>query len=184
MVRGKTDEEIGLMAFTQFAYCDALDLAEKQRIVKEAIALGCDRAAEIEQEYGLPKEIFHSVGIKIEDEKERNDSQKNYVKFAEYHVKTGKVYLNRAAIKKIDQELEPGQAERIVLCHELYHFFEAKRWGSTAGLFVRDVKLFGWIPTKRKILPAAEIAANSFTKQYLNLEFNPQIIEDYYFDKN
>lgn len=170
--------------FHQYVFDSQLTENEKLEIVTEAIRLGRERAEQIKMEFGgrKPEEILKEMGISIVKEQERKIYNPDYVKFAEFYSKKGEIRLNADALKKLDKKLKPGLAKEIVLCHELYHYFETSRWGKTADLFVRNVKLFGRIPAKRRMLPAVEIAADSFAKSYLNLDFDPRSIETFYFE--
>ncbi|MBT9779619.1 hypothetical protein GPL15_24370 [Clostridium sp. MCC353] len=176
----KTELEI----FNQFVFADNLENGDKLQIIQEALELGALQAEEIRKEFGLqmPKALLESLGIRVEYETGAQKLNENYVKFAEFYAKTKVIRLNGPAVKKLDHKMKKGLAEDIILCHELYHYFELARWGRASERFIRTVKLFGLIPVKRRMLPASELAANSFTKTYLGLDFNPQIIEKYYFD--
>lgn len=177
----KQEQEI----FNQFVFADCLEENDKIRIIRESIELGTLRAEEIKKEFGScdPKDLLSALGILLEYETQKQSLNENYVKFAEFYAKSKVIRINEPAVRKLDQKMKPGLAEDIVLCHELYHYFEMARWGRTSEQFIRTVKLFGVIPVKRRMLPASELAANSFTKTYLGLDFNPQIIEEYYFEK-
>lgn len=175
-----------LEIFNQFVFADNLEMEDKLQIIKECLEIGASQAEEIRKEFGLqrPKALLETLGIRVEYETSTQKLNTDYVKFAEFYEKTKVIRLNGQAVKKLDKRMKKGLAEDIILCHELYHYFEAVRWGRASGRFIRSVKLFGLIPAKRRMLPASELAANSFTKTYLGLDFNPQIIEEYYFDTN
>jgi len=176
------ETEAALKIFDQFVFAGCLTFEEKLDIINDAASLGKRRAGEIRQEFGKlgAEQILNRLGIQILEETEKTMSA-DYVKFAEYSPKAAKIRVNGSALKKIARKMEEPLAREIILCHELYHCLEYSRWGDTSSLYVRNVKLFGRIPAKRRMLPAAEIAANSFTKSFLGLDFEPQIIETYYF---
>lgn len=183
MVKAVSEIDTGIEIFNQFVFGNSLTEAEKLEIIQSAIQLGKSRAEQILDEYGKQRlKIFlEKLGIEIKLRREKQ-TYNNYVKFAEYYAKTGTVHLNVDAVQKLSRKIPYEMAEDIILCHELYHYFEMTKWGLTSERFIRTVKMFGVIPVKRKMLPAAEVAANSFTKTYLKLEFNPQIIEVLYFE--
>lgn len=184
MIDTISEVESGLELFKQFTFTDNMPEEEKLEIIDSAISLGRDYAEQIAEEFGnqKPRELLKHFGVQVKDEEAKQDANASFVKFAEYYAKSGIILLNRQAIKKIDSKLRSELAEDIVLGHELFHYFEANRWGFTSERYIRSVKLFGVVPVKRKILSAAEIAANSFTKKYLNLDFNPKMIEKIYFE--
>lgn len=184
MDRRISETEAARAIFDQFVYADSLPLEEKEDIIRQAISLGQMRAEEIRQEFGSieVEQFLKSQGITILEEQEKRNPGRDYVKFAEYYGKTGEIHLNVTALEAIKPKIAPALSREIVLSHELYHYFEYKRWGDTSSLFIRKLRLFGRIPVKRRMLPAAEIAANSFTKQLLKLEFEPKVIETYYFE--
>lgn len=179
-----SETEAAKAIFEQFVYADSLPSEEKEGIIRQAISLGQKRAEEIREEFGSieAEQILKSQGITILEEREKRNPGKDYVKFAEYYGKAGEICLNVTALEVIKPKIALALAREIVLSHELYHYFEYKRWGDTSSLFIREVRLFGRIPVKRRMLPAAEIAANSFTKHFLNIKFQPQVIETYYFE--
>ena len=183
MIKTVSEADAGMEIFNQFVFADSLTENEKVDMIQSAMELGRDYAKQIEKEYGKqrPKEFLKALGIEIVPENDRQGTNWDYVKFAEYYAKSGQIRLNTAAIEKISGKIRPELAEDIILCHELY--FETTRWGLTSERFVRIVKMFGMIPVKRKMLPAAEIAANSFTRAYLGLDFHPQVIEALYFEE-
>lgn len=174
----------GMEIFRQFVFDGQLTEAEKKKIITEADRLGRERAQQIRMEFGDrdPEELLKEAGIEVISEGGTSKYNSDYVKFAEFYAKKGQIRLNAYAVRKLDKKLEPGLAKNIILCHELYHYFEISRWGNTSDLFVRTVRLFGWIPARRRILPAAEIAADSFAETYLKLDFNPRKIEALYFE--
>lgn len=184
MAENRTEMEAGTELFRQFVFDNRLTKEEKEKITEEAILLGRKRAKEIGNEFGGkgPEEILTRMGVRIIREQGGKKINSDYVKFAEFYAKSGEIHLNEDVVRELDKKMKPGLAKDIILCHELYHCLEISRWGKTADLFVRTVKLFGWIPAKRRMLPAAEIAADSFTKAYLKLDFNPREIESYYFE--
>lgn len=185
MMKTVSEIDSGMEIFNQFVFANSLIEEERLEIIQAAIRLGKIHAKQILDEYGKqsPRMLLEKLGVEIESEREKQHFNNNYVKFAEYYAKSGIIYLNMEAIQTLSRKISYKMAEDIILCHELYHHFEITRWGLTSEKFIRTVKLFGVIPVKRKMLPSAEIAANSFTKTYLDLEFNPQIIERLYFEE-
>ena len=185
MIKTVSEADAGMEIFNQFVFADSLTESEKVDMIQSAMELGRDYAKQIEREYGKrrAKEFLKALGIEIVPENDRQGANRDYVKFAEYYAKSSQVRLNMAAIEKLSGKIRPELAEDIILCHELYHYFETSRWGLTSARFVRTVKMFGMIPVKRKMFPAAEIAANSFTRAYLGLDFHPQVIEALYFEE-
>lgn len=181
-----SEAAMGLKIFDQFVFGGQLTTEERMSIVEESIRIGKQRAEQVRKEFGNqePVQILSDMGIRIVEEKERKTLNLDYVKLAEFYVKAGEIRLNADALERIGEKIDSGLAKKIILSHELYHFFEITRWGRTADLFVKRVRLFGWIPVKRKMLPAAEIAADSFAKAYLGLSIHPRIIEAYYFESN
>lgn len=183
MDTGISELESAIGYFDLSVYGDSLAEEEKTEIARQAVLLGEKRAAEIQKEFGthIVTELIRSQGIRITETFDKNGWDGRFVKFAEYYGKTKEIHLNREALEVLGRVMEEKTAREIVLCHELYHHFECTRWGPTADLFIRRIKIFRCIPAKRKMLPAAEIAADSFTKQFLSLEYSPKMIEEYYF---
>ena len=178
-------EKSGLQMFERFEYTNSLPEQEKIEIIREAVRLGEKRAGELKAEFrsAVPSQILNMKGILILEENDKDNTCPNFVKFAEFHAKQKKVLLNSQVIRIISRQIERDLVKEIILCHEMYHYFEMFRWGRTGDSFKRKVKLFQMIPVTRRILPAEEIAANAFTKAYLKLEFEPQELEQIYFNR-
>lgn len=180
-----TSEEIeaGMEIFQQFIFADRMSEEEMLSLIFSAITLGKDHADQIIEEFGVqkPRILLKQLGVQMKQEELPLTLQNEYVKFAEFSPKSNRIFLNQGALQKLSEKIPVDLAEDIILCHELYHYFEVNQWGLTSEYFMKTVKLFGIFPVRRKMLPAAEIAANSFTKTYLDLDFHPQIIEKLYF---
>ncbi|WP_024296255.1 hypothetical protein [Lacrimispora indolis] len=178
-------EKSGLQMFERFEYTKSLPEQEKIEIIREAVRFGEKRADELKAEFrsAVPSQILNMQGILILEENDKDNTRPNFVKFAEFHVKQKKVLLNSQVLRIISRQMERDLVKEIILCHEMYHYFEMFRWGRTGDSFKRKVKLFQMIPVTRRILPAEEIAANAFTKAYLKLEFEPQELEQIYFNR-
>ena len=177
-------EQYGLEMLKQSIYIDSISNEDQLKIVQDAIALGTHRAIEIKELFGKisPEDILQQHYVSIEMNLIEKQGNPNYVKLAEFYSKKNKIILNQQAINTIGRKMDKNMVKQIILCHEMYHYFEMNKWGLTSELFIRSVKLFSIIPVKRKILPAAEIAANSFTKKYLELDFEPHLIEKYFLE--
>lgn len=176
-------EKSGLQMFERFEYTKSLPDQEKIEIIRAAVRLGEKRAGELKDEFrsASPSQILIMQGIRILEEDDRDNTRPDFVKFAEFHVKQKKVLLNSQVLGAVSLQMERKLVKEMILCHEMYHYFEMFRWGRTGDSFKRKVKLFQMIPVTRRILPAEEIAANAFTKAYLKLEFEPQELEQIYF---
>ena len=174
----------GMLLFDQFIYTSRMEEAQKKEIIQEADELGAKRAEEIRGIYktGGAEGILKQLGVVIIRENERR-GQERFVRFAEFYPKNKKICLNGAVLDRLGKKMDKKLAREIILCHELYHYFEVFSWGKTSRCFRRKVRLFGKIPVTREILPAAEIAANAFCRTLLRLEFEPQMIEQLYWEK-
>lgn len=176
--------ELGLGLFEQFIYTERMAPEEKRQIIYEADRIGSRRAEEIREEFGNDRaeDILKKLGVSVVEERE-GMVQEKYVHFAQFLPKAREIRLNEAALDRLGNHMERKQAREIILCHELYHYFEVFRWGKTSLKFKRSVRLFGRLPVRRQILPAAEIAANAFVRRMLELNFEPQKIEQFYWEK-
>lgn len=181
---GSQAQELGLRMFDRFEYTKALEQQEKLEIIEQAMEMGRTRAGEIRTEFqtDYSRKILLGLGISIVEEVEKDKYNTEFVKFAEYCVKQKKILINLQALRVLGKKMNSELAEEIILCHELYHYFERERWGKTSESFRRKVRLFSAIPVRRGIMPAGEIAANAFAKEFLKLDFEPQMIERIYFE--
>ncbi|MCI8664474.1 MAG: hypothetical protein HFG69_14700 [Hungatella sp.] len=171
--------------FNLSVYGDLLAREDKETIAMDAILLGKSRALEIRKEAGpcSARQLIQALGIAVREEHGRRGWDRDFVKFGEYLARTKEIRLNMEAIGVVGRTMGTELVREIVLSHELYHHFECTRWGFTSERFVRELKIFSCIPVKRKILPAAEIAAGEFTREFLSLDYRPGIIEECYFEE-
>ena len=177
-----TVEEIGESIFRAFPYAEKIPADQRDELARKADERGQLRAAELAAEYaGLkPSEIAAENGISVVNETSEKANDR-FVKFAEFHVKNKKILLNQNAVAYLEEALAPPMATEIILCHELFHFFEHTRWGDLSKEYSFTDTLPMGIKVKRSILPMSEIAANGFTRTLLQLSFQPKVIEKIYF---
>jgi hypothetical protein len=100
-----------------------------------------------------------------------------FTKFAEYYVKSKKMYINYDVVKKIEISLNIKGVNEILIAHELFHHYEVEELGRINRRYKINVKLLGIINVKYSLLAMSEIAANSFAKNLLNLQFEPKMLE-------
>lgn len=103
------------------------------------------------------------------------------VNFAEYHdgrIKISKKLLdaldkNKEVIHDVLGEFSPYD---VLLCHELYHYYEEERPETeNAGLSLK-VKMMPFVTKRVSPESAGEIAAYEFAKQMTGIRFHPYIL--------
>lgn len=94
------------------------------------------------------KIIFHKDNIKILEDEMANEDDLIYAKVS---------------------------PKDIITCHEIYHKLEEDRF-ITDNIYV-SYKLFGFIKKKVKLTAPSEIGAMVFAKEFLDLDFNPVLLD-------
>lgn len=165
----------------------AVSQEEIALMIQDAISYGCVKAEDMHSDYGKHVSIFDIAdkeGIEI-DFSASYPCNKEFVKFGEMSVKSKTIGLNSGAISIVEKELEKSgfniDPSEIIICHEMYHYFESVKWGRYCSRYNIKRKVLGCIKIPVPLWPLSEIAANSFVKFFLDLPFGPEYLEELYF---
>ena len=99
---------------------------------------------------------------------------------AEYEAGRKKIVLYTDRIAEVERTLKTRHPEYFKRCsltdmclaHEFFHHLERCQFGSTGRIIRYRSKLFGILPYRRRSGTASEIAAHTFVKHLLELEFS------------
>jgi len=160
---------------------------EEEEIIKGSINCGIAEADKLKEKYGdlTVAEIAKELGIEIEYHKEQSAldfvyfglfESPNKIFIYDNNIEKAVLLLKELRIKNFNVEFKD-----IVLAHELFHFIDEH--DSSLYTNTRTINLWSlgkFYTHKSKLICTGEIAAMSFAKRLLNLDFDPNIL-DYIF---
>lgn len=154
-------------------------IENKEKIISESLELGRKVGKDKKNiSYDINKlRDFYNLDIKYEEGK----SDFGYYELAYYEDE--KIIFNVENIRKIEDMaslmnlpiFEGIKIEEIILAHELYHKIEEDEKLPTDRVYITYKKM-GFITRTVKLKASSEIGAMAFAKSFLDLGFNPLII--------
>ncbi|NLM68537.1 MAG: hypothetical protein GX177_00850 [Firmicutes bacterium] len=160
---------------------------EAEEIIMCSIRCGRSEAEKLRDRSGSTgvDEIAKDLGIIVEHREEQ--SALDYVYFGLFEA-PNKIVIYDNNIEKAAAVLEvlnisslQGDFPEIVLAHEIFHFLEEQDQTLYTNTKIIDLWSLGrWYTHSSKLICASEIAAMSFAKTLLDLQFDPNIL-DYVF---
>lgn len=154
-------------------------IENKAKIISESLELGRKVGKDKKNIFSDINKLrdFYDLDIKYEEEKIDFD----YYELA--YFEDEKIILNNENIRKIEDMaslinlpiFEEIKIEDIILAHELYHKIEEDEKLFTDRVYITYKKM-GFISKKVKLKASSEIGAMAFAKSFLDLGFNPLII--------
>lgn len=117
-------------------------------------------------EEGLSQNIFNLYDLALFESPNKIIFHKDNIKILEDEM-----------AKEDDSIFSKVSPKDIITCHEIYHKLEENKL-ITDNIYV-SYKLFGFIKKKVKLTAPSEIGAMVFAKEFLDLDFNP-ILLDYF----
>lgn len=184
-IKQTSDITWGLYSFSKEPLKDRFSDEEKIELIKKAILCGENHALEYKEKYkkhGILK-ILEDFNVKFENVDEENTGSQ--VIFAQYiepdKIEVFDLHL-KTTLKKFEQmNIEfkhSSNLKDILVSHELFHVIE---FFNKEKIFTRTFTKRLWkIPFyehKSKVLCLSEIAAMSFTKKLLDLDYNPFMLD-------
>lgn len=150
---------------------------EKDRLVKEVLALGDELAVLIAAEYGTndPRKIAANMGLRIFGEEKKNLSR------SEYRRESREIVISRKFHEKLLREVHTAELSdrllKLVVAHELFHHLEAERVGEIYKRYKFKAWQLGAFKREKFIKGLSEVAAQAFTHTLLGLEISPQVFD-------
>lgn len=115
-------------------------------------------------EEGLIQNIFNLYDLAIFESPNKIIFHKDNIKILEDEM-----------AKEDDSIFSKVSPKDIITCHEIYHKLEEDRL-ITDNIYI-SYKLFGFINKKVKLTAPSEIGAMVFAKEFLDLDFNPVLLD-------
>lgn len=115
-------------------------------------------------EEGLSQNIFNFYDLAVFESPNKIIFHKDNIKILEDEM-----------AKEDDQIFVNVSPKDIITCHEIFHKLEEDRL-VTDNIYV-SYKLFGFINKKVKLTAPSEIGAMVFAKEFLDLDFNPVLLD-------
>jgi hypothetical protein len=150
---------------------------EKNRLVKEVLAVGDEAASWVKAEYGTddPRKIAVKMGLKVFGEEKKNLSR------SEYRHERKEIVISRKFHEKLLREVRSKELSerllKLVVAHELFHHIEAERIGQVFKRFKFKVRQIGPFVIEKFIKGLSDVAAQAFTQTLLGLEVSPQVFD-------
>ena len=179
------DEEWGQYAFSRDPLKGKVTDELKNEMINKANECGRIEALKLKEKYKdiSIKEIIKKMNLKI-IEKDSNTTD-SYIMFACYNspnkitiYKKNKILVEKYIFEnKLNNKLENVDVEDVLLAHELFHHIEEKN----KDIYTRNTKIVLWkigsYKYKSGLVSIGEIAAMSFAKELLYLNYNPYLFD-------
>lgn len=179
------DIKWGYYAFSKDPLGHKPSTDEKQKMILEANKCGTEEAKKLLSLYG-DRGIGHYINqFNIKISYEKGYGSDNYIVFATYNY-PNQVRIYKGNVEKTKSFVEENQIkeilgfldiESILIAHELYHFVEEH----AQDIYTRTKKFtlwkLGFIEYQSRLIALSEIAAMAFTKELLQLPYNPYLLD-------
>lgn len=179
------DFEWGMYAFSRDPLEGKLSVEEKRELIIQANKCGAEQAEKLKMQFGVKSVKEYAKKLKIQIIREDSDGSDNYIVFAKFNY-PDKATIYSGNVKKVEKLIEENgmgkllghvNIESMLLAHEMYHYFEE----SDKGIFTKTKKIVLWklgsLQYKSKLIALSEIAAMSFARELLNLNYNPYLFD-------
>lgn len=150
---------------------------EKNRLVKEVLAIGDEAASWVAAEYGTddPRKIAVKMGLRVFGEEKKD------LKRSEYRREKKEIVISRRFHEKLLREVQSKELSdrllKLVVAHELFHHLEAERIGEVYKRYKFKAWQIGPIAADKTIRALSDVAAQAFTQTLLGLEVSPQVFD-------
>lgn len=182
------EEKWGRYAFSRDPIDRRFSPEERTELTRLAMACGERYAQEARLKgFGSPKALAEKLGVVIRYPFRPSGAlEGSRVLFAQYTT-PNKIDIYTDCTQRAEEALSaPGvanilglvKAEDVLLCHELFHYYEHRDrktiYTETAR---KNIPLFGLIPNRTRILCLGEIAAMRFAQVLLDLPYSPYVFD-------
>lgn len=175
----------GLYTFKRDPLCNKITSEEKIGMIEKANKCGIDKAIELRESFGNKtcREYAAKLGLDISEIEERNTD--DYILFAKFNapnkisicknnVETAKEMVKRENISAL---IDDVNIEDVLIAHEMFHFLE----GQDKNIYTKNEKIKLWnigpIKYHSGVVALGEIAAMSFAKELLMLNYYPNLFD-------
>lgn len=157
---------------------------DKEEIIEKSIETGITEAKILKETYGdnSPFSLGKKLGLNIEYK--GKSGTLDYIYFGLFETPNN-IFIYEDNIKKAEDLIENLKIENlnvdfknIVLAHEIFHYIEEEKENLYTNIKTINLWSLGSLYThKSKLIAPGEIAGMSFSKELLNLKFNPNILD-------
>jgi hypothetical protein len=150
---------------------------QKQKLIKEVLAIGDEVASWIVAEYGTkdPRKIASKLGVKV------FGADRGRTKRSEYHNERKEIVVYRDFHEKLLREVKSTELSenllKFVVAHELFHHLEMDRIGEVYKRYKFEAWRLGPYVRESYIAGLSNVAAQAFTHSLLGIEISPQIFD-------
>lgn len=175
----KSETDIALSIFAGYPIANRLTDEQKRKYILNAIEEGNRLGEKVKEKFQTnnPFKIADHLGLKVKP-MEQGTSDEFCVKFAEYSPRQAVIYVNTKAVEKLEDALGLNNVQEIFVTHELFHYFEVKEIGRVCRKIPVEITIFKRIKIKYPLVAISEIAANAFVKKFLDLPFEPKVLDE------
>ncbi len=179
------DIEWGNYSFSRDPLQGKLNYEQKRELIIQANKCGAEQAEKLKIQFNVKSVKEYAEKFKIQVIKEESEGSDNYIVFAKFNypdkvtIYSGNVIKVEKLIQENDMEEILGHVdiESMLLAHEMYHYFEE----SDKKIFTKAKKIELWkigsFRYNSKLVALSEIAAMSFARELLNLDYNPYLFD-------
>lgn len=182
------EEKWGRYAFSRDPIDRRFSPEERVEMTQLAMACGEHYAQEaLQQGFGSPKALAEELGVVVRYPFRPSGAlEGSRVLFAQY-TSPNKIDIYTDCTQRADEALSrpdvaailgPVRVEDVLLCHELFHYYEHRDrktiYTETAR---KNIPLFGLIPNRTRVLCLGEIAAMRFAQMMLDLPYSPYVFD-------
>lgn len=150
---------------------------EKNRLIREVIAIGDQTAGWVAAEYGTndPRKIAVKMGLKVYGEEKKSLTR------SEYRREKKEIVISRKFHEKLLREVQSKELSerllKLVVAHELFHHLEVERIGEVYKRYKFKTFQLGPLVLQKEVRGLSEVAAQAFTHTLLKLEVSPQVFD-------
>ncbi len=179
------DYEWGLYAFSRDPLEGKLSTEEKKELIDEANKCGAEQAKKLKAQFGEKKVREYAEQLRLQVIREDSEGSDNYIVFAKFNY-PNKITIYSGNVDKVEKMIVDNDMEEILghvdveellFAHEMYHYFEE----DNKEIYTKAKKIELWklgpIHYKSRLAALSEIAAMSFARELLQLNYNPYVFD-------
>jgi len=154
---------------------------ERLKLIKSVLSFGDSVARGIVNEFGTnePREITQKLGLKVVGED--SGSLGSLLKRSEYRPKRKEIVIYRDSLNKLMKEVAADDLSdrlmKLLIAHELFHFFEHTSYGSIPSRFNVSRWEMGPVSLKAEVPAVKEVAAHAFAETLLGIKQTPLVFD-------
>jgi hypothetical protein len=160
-----------------------LNLKEEQKLklIRETINFGDAVARGIENEFATtePRKIAGMLGLKVVGDE--GGMYGSLLKRSELKPRSKEIIIYRDSLNKLMREVSTldlsDRIMKLLIAHELFHYFEHTRYGSTSRRIKVTKWKFGPFSWSIRLKGVSEVAAHAFAETLLEIKESPVVFD-------